>query len=214
MKLHRLHTSGMKWAIMFILQGCSTLTYMRVSEPIRLETVVVDPGSAQKNLPSVAVECSASLAVESGEFCKNVNRDIEKSQAFTLHAPDQKGKPDYRIKVQLVHKLEDGPGFWDYTFSFLTLSMYPQETRMFYEIRFTGSRAGSPDKINRSLRCHTIRRFGGLYKLGSLVADLFRSPDRKETDRRQEQQEASQDLYYFLKGGLDDLRLIKEGDPA
>jgi hypothetical protein len=187
---------------------------MRVSEPVRLDAVVAESGSGQKKLPSVAVECSASLSDETGEFCKSVNRNIEKSQAFTLHAADQKEKPDYRIKLQLVQRLEDGPGFWDYTFSFLTLSIYPQETRRFYEIRFTGSKTGSPDKISRSLRCHTIRRFGGLYKLGSLVADMFRSPDHKETDMRQERQEASQDLYYFMKSGLDDLRLIKEGGPA
>lgn len=209
-----LHTSGMNWALVFILQGCSTLTYMRVSEPIRLDAVLADSGNAQKNLPTVAVECSASLPGESSGFCKNIMQDIEKSQTFALHASDQEAKPDYRIKLQLLQKLEDGPGFWDYTFSLMTFSIYPQETRMFYEIRFTGSKTGSPDKITRSLRCHTIRRFGGLYKLGSLIADLFRSPDRDEADTRKEQQEASKDLYYFLKNSLDDLQLTREGDPA
>ncbi len=211
MKCHDLHTSGMKWVFMLALQGCSTITYMRVSEPIQLASVIADAMAAPKETSSIALDCNASNPGERAVFCKNVMQDIEKSQRFTLYSPDQTEKPDYQVKLQLIQKLEDGPGFWDTSFSLLTLSIYPQETRMFYEIRFTGSKTGSPDKLTRSLRCHIIRRFGGLYKMGAFVADWFRKPDMKEADSLREQQLASQDLYYFLNNSLDDLRLSRQG---
>ncbi len=211
MRLPPIITFGMNLILLFWICSCSTITYMRVSKPINIESIL--DNSTSKNVSDpvlIKLECDATVKSEMQVFCRNVASDIAKIESFKTIDSNEQNSAEYQINIQLNQLLEEGPSFWDYTFSFMTLSLYPQETRQLYEIRFVGHKIGSPNRIVRSMRCYTLRRFGGLYKLAILVSDSFRARELKEADVTAERKEASLDLFNFIHGSLKEL-IVLEG---